>query len=67
MNMRFWVVGGEYTDTTFNQLVSGSERVMGHFQDRNTALTAWLEVAEQARSDCHARHTIAQEPGPQAS
>jgi hypothetical protein len=47
MNMRFWVVGGEYTDTSFNQLVSGSERMMSPFLDRSTALTAWREVAEQ--------------------
>jgi hypothetical protein len=67
MNMRFWVIGGEYTDTSFNQLVGGSERVMGPFLDRGTALTAWREVAEQSRSDCHVRYTIAQEPGPQAS
>ena len=29
MNTRFWVVGGEYTDTSFNELVSGSERCDG--------------------------------------
>ena len=40
MNMRFWVVGGDYTDTSFNPLVSDSERVMGPFLNRSTALTA---------------------------
>ena len=63
MNMRFWVIGGEYTDTNFNSLVSGSERVMGPCLDRDAALLAWREVAEEPRGDCHARYTIAQEPG----
>lgn len=66
MNMRFWVVGGEYTDTSFNQLVSGSERVMGPYSDRDTAMSAWRQVAEATRGDCHARYTIAQEPGQHA-
>ena len=47
MNTRFWVVGGEYTDTSFNELVSGSERVMGPYSDRDAALVAWRRVAEE--------------------
>ncbi len=62
MNARFWVVGGEYTDTTFNQLVSGSERLMGPYLDRDAALIAWRRVAEETRGDCHARFTVAEEP-----
>jgi hypothetical protein len=66
MNNRFWVVGGKYTDTSVNLLISGSERVMGPFQDRDSALSVWREVAEQSRSDFHARYTIAQETGQRA-
>lgn len=62
MNTRFWVVGGEYTDTTFNQLVSGSERLMGPYLNRDAALVAWRRIAEETRGDCHARFTVAEEP-----
>ena len=62
MNMRFWVVGGEYTDTSFNELVSGSERVMGPYTNRDAALVAWRRVAEETRGDCYARFTVAEEP-----
>ncbi len=62
MDTRFWVVGGEYTDTSFNELVSGSERVMGPYSDRDAALVAWRRVAEETRGDCYARFTVAEEP-----
>ena len=62
MSMRFWVVGGEYTDTSFERLVDGSERVLGPFSDRDQAMNVWKRVAEATRSDCYARFTIAQEP-----
>jgi hypothetical protein len=39
---------------------------MGPFQDRDSALSVWREVAEQSRSDFHARYTIAQETGQRA-
>ncbi|MBH62660.1 MAG: hypothetical protein CL569_09470 [Alphaproteobacteria bacterium] len=63
MNSRFWVVGGEYTDTSFDHLVTGSERVMGPYSDRDAALIAWRQVAEETRGNCYARYTVAQEPG----
>ena len=62
MNTRFWVVGGEYTDTSFNELVSGSERVMGPYSDRDAALVAWRRGAAETRGDCYARFTVAEEP-----
>jgi len=66
MDTRFWVVGGEYTDTSFNELVSGSERVMGPYGDRDAALLAWRRVAEETRGDCYARFTVAAEPACQS-
>jgi hypothetical protein len=66
MNTRFWVVGGKYTDTGFNELVSGSERVMGPYPNRDTALVAWRRVAEETRADCCARFAVAEEPGRQS-
>ena len=54
MTSRFWVVGGTYTDTDFSELLSGSERVMGPYPNRDAALVAWRRVAEETRSDFYA-------------
>ena len=62
MTSRYWVVGGKYTDSDFSELVSGSERVMGPYPDRDAALVAWRLVAEETRSDFYARFTVAEEP-----
>ncbi len=62
MKSKFWVVGGTYTDICFNELVSGSGRVMGPYSDRDAALVAWRRVAEETRSDFYARFTVAEEP-----
>ena len=62
MNSKFWVVGGTYTDTSFDELVSGSERVMGPYPDRDAALVAWRRVAEETRSNFYTRFTVAEEP-----
>lgn len=67
MNSKFWVVGGTYTDTDFNRLVSGSERVMGPYSDRDAALVAWRRVAEETRGDFYARYTVAEEPARRAA
>ena len=29
MSNRFWVIGGEYTDTRFSQLIDGTEQMFG--------------------------------------
>ena len=67
MTSRFWVVGGKYTDTEFSELVSGSERVMGPYPDRDAALVAWRRVAEETRSDFYARFSVAEEPARRAA
>lgn len=67
MNTRFWVVGGEYTDMSFDQLINGSECLMGPFADRASALTAWQQAAEETRGNCRVRYTIAQEPARRAA
>jgi hypothetical protein len=61
MSDRFWIVGGEYTDTSFRHLKDGSGQVIGPFDDRQAALTAWRRVAEATRPECHTRFTIAAE------
>ncbi len=61
MRSKYWVIGGEYTDTAFDRMVEGTERVMGPFGDRQRALQVWQRMADETRSNCHARFTIAEE------
>lgn len=58
---RYWIVGGEYADTSFTRLVDGTERVMGPYESRENAMAAWQQLAEATRSNCHARFSIAEE------
>jgi hypothetical protein len=38
---RFWVVGGEYADTSFSSLTSPSATVEGPFENEEEAKAAW--------------------------
>ena len=58
---RYWIVGGEYADTSFSQIVDGTERVMGPYPSRERAMAEWQALAEATRSNCHARFSIAEE------
>jgi len=58
---QFWVVGGEFSDTRFNGLVPGTERVLGPFAARRDAETAWSRLASETRSLCNARFSITEE------
>ena len=54
----FWVVGGEYTDCGFEELVQGTEQMLGPFPSRDHALQAWRRVAEETRSLCMVRYVV---------
>ncbi len=58
-NMKFWVVGGRFRDTAFNEVEPGTETVIGPLPDRNRAMEIWRRMSEQARSDCLMRFSIA--------
>lgn len=61
MSNRFWVIGGEYQDTRFEQLLDGSQRMFGPYGSREAALAVWERVAEETRSVCTARFTVVRE------
>lgn len=61
MGKRFWVIGGEYTDTRFSQLIDGTEKLFGPFQEQSEARAVWDRIAGETRSICTARYTIVQE------
>lgn len=58
---RFWIIGGEYTDTRFESLIDGTERLIGPFAEHREARAVWDRVAAETRSVCTARFTIVQE------
>lgn len=62
MSRRFWIIGGEYTDTRFDRLVDGTQQVEGPFPCRDSALRAWRRLADETRANAHARYVLAEEP-----
>ena len=61
MSTRYWIVGGEYTDTSFDTLIVGTERIAGPFACRDSALAVWRRYAAETSGLCNARFTVAQE------
>ena len=61
MSKKFWVIGGEYTDTRFSQLIDGTGRMFGPFNEHQEARAVWTQIASETRSICTARYTIVQE------
>jgi len=56
---RYWVVGGEYTDTRFAQLAGGkSEEWIGPFVDYQAAKKEWAKRAWSTVDSCHVRYRI---------
>jgi len=60
-NHRFWVVGGEFRSLGFEEIVNGTERLIGPFGTRAEAERTWRDVSEEHRARCTVRFTIVQE------
>jgi len=58
---RYWVVGGEYSSTTFHSLKSGRPDVFGPFKTREEARAQWKRLSEQTRSCATAKYAITAE------
>jgi hypothetical protein len=58
---RYWVVGGEYSSTTFHTLKAGHPDVLGPFATRDDARAAWQRMSEQTRSCATVKYSIAAE------
>jgi hypothetical protein len=59
---RFWVVGGEFLSLHFDQLVAGTEQLLGPFLDHGEAEREWRKVSERHRHRGAVRFTIVREP-----
>ena len=54
----FWVVGGEYEDTHFQDTVGGNEEWIGPFSDYESARKVWAKHAWQTVDHCTTRYRI---------
>ena len=65
---RYWVVGGEYSDTTFTAFAPGKAEVrVGPFASYDEAQKAWSGRAWATVDDAHSRYSIlTEEVGPEA-
>ena len=60
--MTYWVIGGEYEDTTFTHIRGGdAEKKIGPFDDYEMAKTVWGKLAWQHVDDAHVRFRILHE------
>lgn len=59
MSEQYWVVGGEYTDTTFSE-IAGDEQEQRHgpFEDYAAARQRWASLSWAGVNDAHTRYRI---------
>jgi hypothetical protein len=55
---QFWVIGGEFRDTSFNEMIEEAQ-AFGPFPSYDTALQLWKERSQATRPLAHVRYTIA--------
>jgi hypothetical protein len=59
---RYWIIGGRFCSTEFNEMVPGTECLMGPFNERESAIQAWRELSQERRSECTVRFAVVTEP-----
>ncbi|MSP50301.1 MAG: DUF4170 domain-containing protein [Alphaproteobacteria bacterium] len=60
--MRYWVIGGEYTDTDFRQIAPGkAEERVGPFASFKEARDAWAGRAFATIDHCLVRYRIVED------
>ena len=63
MMARYWVIGGEYADTSFERLAEGSrEERLGPFSSYDDAYDTWRSRARATVDDALIRFRIIEEP-----
>jgi hypothetical protein len=58
---RFWVVGGDYSSTTFHTLKKGQPDAVGPFKSREEARAVWKQLSETSRSSATVKYAITAE------
>ena len=61
MGQKYWVLGGEYRDCRFDEVVPGTEEISGPFPDMHRARTEWNRLTFRDRLAATTRYVITQE------
>ena len=61
MGQRYWVIGGEYRDCLFDEVVPGTEEISGPFPDPTRARTEWQRLTFRDRLGATTRYVITHE------
>jgi hypothetical protein len=61
MTKAYWVIGGEYRDAGFSDLVPGTEKMAGPFHDERRARTEWTRLTYCPTATATTRYSIAAE------
>ena len=61
MGQRYWVLGGEYRDCRFDEVVPGTEEISGPFPDLGRAQTEWTRLSFRDHLGATTRYVITQE------
>ena len=61
MGQRYWVLGGEYRNCCFDEVVPGTEEISGPFPDLQRARTEWTRLTFRDRLAATTRYVITQE------
>jgi Domain of unknown function (DUF4170) len=56
---QYWVIGGEFRDTSFRELVTTMPEAAGPFEGYEQALSEWRRKTEATRRHATVRYTIA--------
>ena len=61
MTHRYWVLGGEYRDCRFDEVLPGTEEISGPFPDINRARTEWTRLTFRDHLGATTRYVITEE------
>ena len=61
MGQRYWVIGGEYRDCQFDEVVPGTEEISGPVPDAMRARTEWQRLTFRDHIPATTRYVITQE------
>ncbi|MDH7795362.1 MULTISPECIES: hypothetical protein [unclassified Beijerinckia] len=58
MQEQFWVVGGEFSDLDFRQIIEGTGKTFGPFENYEAAQKVWRDCSLANRFEACARFSI---------
>jgi hypothetical protein len=61
MSKRFWVIGGEYRSTRFEELMPGTEKLLGPYPSLYDAQKVWRGISMASSACALERYAITTE------